>query len=103
MDRAASMNGASTLSPVRDDASRKWTSTHRVHSVEYESKEWRDVPFSAAHRLASAHSTSRSSSRSALFPTRTVTRLGLAKARASANHWDNLVNESRLFGTLDKG
>lgn len=55
-----------------------------------------DALCSAAHRLASDHSTSRSSSRSALLPTRTTTRSGLARARASASHRDKLTNESRL-------
>lgn len=54
------------------------------------------VPFSAAQRLASAHSTSRSSSRSDLLPTSTVTKWGLAKALASASHWDRFEKDSRL-------
>lgn len=54
------------------------------------------VPFSAAHLLASAHSTSRSSSRSDLFPTKTVTRCGLPRAFASASHRERFANDSRL-------
>lgn len=61
-----------------------------------------DVPFSAAHLLASAHSTSLSSSLSDLFPTRTTTRFGLASALASANHRERLVKELRLH-TVNSG
>lgn len=54
------------------------------------------LPFSAAHRLASDHSTSLSSSLSDLFPTKTTTRFGLASALASDNHLERLAKESRL-------
>lgn len=98
MDLAARRNGASTLSPVREDASKKCTSDDVANSKPIiNPREAESVPFSAAHRLASAHSTSLSSSRSDLFPTRTVTRCGLAKARASASHRDRFINESRLL------
>lgn len=60
----------------------------------------RSAPFSAAHLLASAHSTSLSSSRSDLFPTRTTTRFGLPSARASASHRDRFRNEARLDRTV---
>jgi hypothetical protein len=108
MDRAARRKGASMLSPVREDASRKCTSwLFQVNGVGLNSgaevtSEWSLVrigllvPFSDAHLLASAHSTCRSSSLSSLFPTRTVTRLGLANARASVNHRDRFTKELRL-------
>lgn len=67
-----------------------------VISIYRLSQELELVPFSAAHRLASAHSTSRSSSLSDLLPTRTVTKCGLASALASANHRDKFIKESRL-------
>lgn len=55
-----------------------------------------DIPFSAAHLLASAHSTSLSSSRSDLFPTNTTTKWGLANVLASASHLERFVKDSRL-------
>jgi len=60
-----------------------------------------DTPFSAAHLLPSAHSTSLSSSRSDLFPTKTTTRFGLPSARASASHRDRFRNEARLDGAVN--
>lgn len=55
-----------------------------------------DPPFSAAHLLASAHSTSLSSSRSDLLPTSTTTNWGLASALASASHLDKFAKDCRL-------
>lgn len=104
MEREASRNGDSTLSPLRAEVSKKCrsigSSTCDYHvricviliSVVMEGY----VPFSAAQRLASAHSTSRSSSLSLLHPTRTVTSCGLASARASASHRDNPSKDCRL-------
>ena len=102
IDRAHSRNGASTLSPDSEEASKKCTSV-QVRSVSDNNrtrKFKKDTPFSAAHLLASAHSTSLSSSRSDLFPTKTTTRFGLPSARASASHRDRFRNEARLDGTV---
>jgi hypothetical protein len=75
------MNVLREMSPVK---------SNRIHNV----------PFSAAHLLASAHSTSRSSSRSDLLPTNTTARLGLANALASASHLVRFEKESRLRTSL---
>ena len=69
---------------------------HLPWSVNSQQASDQHVLCSAAHLLASSHSTSRSSSLSDLFPTRTTTRCGLASALASANHLDKFKNESRL-------
>lgn len=61
-----------------------------------------DMPFSAAHLLASAHSTSLSSSRSDLLPTSTTTKWGLANVLASASHLERFVKDSRLKDTNEK-
>lgn len=60
----------------------------------------KDAPCRAAQRLASDHSTSLSSSLSDLFPTNTVTRFGLASARASSNQRDKFTYELRLCSRL---
>jgi hypothetical protein len=71
-------------------------SGHLLIASVYEGQRNIKLPFCAAHLLASAHSTSRSSSLSDLFPTRIATKCGLAKALASVSHWDIFKKESRL-------
>lgn len=73
-------------------SSNKWQSQKNYLKLAF----WPVLPFSCAKRLASRNVTSRSPSRSLLFPTRIITMLGLARVFASLNQLPSALNVSRL-------
>jgi len=74
-------------------------------SVGFQHKEGTEYvsPFSCANLLASMKVTSLSDSRSLLFPTKTMTMLGLARVRASVSQLVRALYVSRLVGRREEG